>query len=112
MVISFCVGLVSDRLWDGLLVSIRRYGPGGSAAADVWYVTASAVFRLNPPPVFGVGLGMRDFETDISRGLAAAGVLVSAVVHLTGWSRAFATRGLCRDRVWSSHRSAAVARHA
>jgi hypothetical protein len=48
------------------------------------------VFRLNPGPLFGVGLGMRDFAMDISRGLAAAGVFVSAVVHLTvgaGFSR-------------------------
>jgi hypothetical protein len=32
---------------------------------------------------------MRDFATDTSRGLAAAGVLLSAVVHLDLWEQGF-----------------------
>lgn len=32
---------------------------------------------------------MRDFAADISRGLAAAGVLLSAVVHLDLWQQGF-----------------------
>jgi hypothetical protein len=34
---------------------------------------------------------MRDFAIDISRGLAAAGVLLSAVVHLDLWDQGFGT---------------------
>jgi hypothetical protein len=39
--------------------------------------------------VAGVPRGMRDFAMDTSRGLAAAGVLLAAVVHLDLWPQGF-----------------------
>src|SRR5262249_34386832 len=44
---------------------------------------------LNPARMTGVPRGMRDFAVDTSRGLAAAGVLLSAVVHLDLWQQGF-----------------------
>src|SRR5215467_7141536 len=47
--------------------------------------------RVNLTSVFGVpgGMDMRDFAADISRGLGAAGVLLSAVVHVDLWQQGF-----------------------
>ena len=46
---------------------------------------------LNRTWVAGVpgGVGTRDFAMDTSRGVAAAGVLLSAVVHLDVWQQGF-----------------------
>jgi hypothetical protein len=44
---------------------------------------------LNRARVTGVPRGMRDFAIDTSRGLAAAGVLLTAVVHLDLWQQGF-----------------------
>jgi hypothetical protein len=44
---------------------------------------------LNRARVTSVPRGMRDFAIDTSRGLAAAGVLLSAVVHLDLWQQGF-----------------------
>jgi hypothetical protein len=48
-------------------------------------------FALNRAWPLDVSRGMRDFAIDISRGLAAAGVLLSAVVHLDLWEQGFGT---------------------
>lgn len=47
--------------------------------------------RLNLTPVSGVpgGMDMRDFAADVSRAFGAAGVLLSAVVHLDVWQHGF-----------------------
>jgi hypothetical protein len=45
--------------------------------------------RLNWARVTSVPRGMRDFAMNTSRGLAAAGVLLSAVVHLDLWQQGF-----------------------
>jgi hypothetical protein len=44
---------------------------------------------LNRARVTGVPRDMRDFAIDTSRGFAAAGVLLSAVVHLDLWQQGF-----------------------
>ena len=55
----------------------------------MWYVTAWIALPLNRTRVTGVPRGMRDFAKETSRGLAAAGVLLSAVVHLDLWEQGF-----------------------
>jgi hypothetical protein len=44
---------------------------------------------LNRARMTGVPRGMRDFAVDTSRGLAAAGLLLFAVVHLDVWQQGF-----------------------
>jgi len=44
---------------------------------------------LNRARMTGVPRGMRDFAVDTSRGFAAAGVLLSAVVHFDLWQQGF-----------------------
>jgi hypothetical protein len=52
---------------------------------------ARMAFALNRTRVLGVAgrMGMRDFAMDTSRGLAASGVLLSAVAHLDLWQQGF-----------------------
>src|SRR4051812_39322979 len=47
--------------------------------------------HLNRGRSSGVSEGMRNFVIDTSRGLAAAGVLLAAVVHLDLWVQGFSS---------------------
>lgn len=95
IMISSCIGSPSDyfRYFRGNAFrgSIRRSARNGSALPMCDESRRATAFALNRAWPLDVSRGMRDFAIDISRGLAAAGVLLSAVVHLDLWEQGFGT---------------------
>jgi hypothetical protein len=74
--ISLCVGMTCSAPYASPDTLVRRHRACASSRAG----TVSALNRIGVPGVPG-DMGVRDFAVDTSRGLAAAGVLLHAVVH-------------------------------
>jgi hypothetical protein len=92
IMISSSVGSPSDN-FVGMPFSVPYACPYGTVRQYrcVMSHVVQRAFALNRAWPLDVCRGMCDFAIDISRGLASAGVLLSAVVHLDLWEQGFGT---------------------